>query len=186
MDRIRELRNLTGVSQARLAVTAGMDPATLNRIEQGKGNPNLKTLEKLADALGVEVAELFPKAQAPLPLDSGEERGLFPYPWMSVTLDRLIEDWGRRLEGEVDGRYAHAVAIAAMDTMGAVLLMGEPGETLRDRGVPENELEERSEVAQRLYELSGRAIDRYRDSDIFESDEEQRVQELRAEMRLAS
>src|SRR5215217_6822568 len=76
MERIRELRNLKGVSQARLAVEAGMDPATLNRIEQGKGNPNLKTLEKLANALGVSIAELLeeassPKAQAPLPLDEG-------------------------------------------------------------------------------------------------------------------
>ncbi len=69
MDRIRELRNLKGVSQARLAVTAGMDPATLNRIEQGKGNPNLRTLEKLADALGVGVVDLLEpeagKADAP-------------------------------------------------------------------------------------------------------------------------
>jgi transcriptional regulator with XRE-family HTH domain len=62
MDRIRELRNIKGVSQARLAVTAGMDPATLNRIEQGKGNPNLKTLEKLADALGVGVIDLLEEA----------------------------------------------------------------------------------------------------------------------------
>ncbi|MDP9488389.1 MAG: helix-turn-helix transcriptional regulator, partial [Actinomycetota bacterium] len=39
-------------------MTAGMDPATLNRIEQGKGNPNLKTLEKLANALGVGIVDL--------------------------------------------------------------------------------------------------------------------------------
>lgn len=73
MDRIRELRNLNNVSQARLAVMAGMDPATLNRIEQGKGNPNLRTLEKLADALAVSVADLLddsPKVQAPLPFDN--------------------------------------------------------------------------------------------------------------------
>jgi transcriptional regulator with XRE-family HTH domain len=69
MGRIRELRKLKGVSQARLAITAGMDPATLNRLEQGKANPNIKTLEKLAAALSVSVSELLedaPKAQAPL------------------------------------------------------------------------------------------------------------------------
>jgi transcriptional regulator with XRE-family HTH domain len=55
-----------GVSQVQLAGLAGMDPATLNRIEQGKANPNLKTIERLADALGVEVADFFPKAQDPL------------------------------------------------------------------------------------------------------------------------
>jgi transcriptional regulator with XRE-family HTH domain len=41
-----------------------MDPATLNRLEMGKRSPNLKTLERLADALGVEVVDFFPKAEA--------------------------------------------------------------------------------------------------------------------------
>jgi transcriptional regulator with XRE-family HTH domain len=63
MDRIRQLRKERGLSQVKLAVMADMDPATLNRLEQGKGNPNLKTLERVADALGVEVADFFPKAQ---------------------------------------------------------------------------------------------------------------------------
>jgi transcriptional regulator with XRE-family HTH domain len=62
MDRIRQLRKEHGLSQVKLAVMADMDPATLNRLEQGKGNPNLKTLERVADALGVEVADFFPKA----------------------------------------------------------------------------------------------------------------------------
>ncbi len=78
MGRIRELRNLKGVSQARLAITAGMDPATLNRLEQGKGNPNIKTLEKLAEALSVSVSELLeeeaPKAQAPLSPETQQRR----------------------------------------------------------------------------------------------------------------
>jgi transcriptional regulator with XRE-family HTH domain len=65
MDRIRQLRTERGLSQAKLAVVAGMDPATLNRLEQGKGNPNLKTLERVAGALGVEVVDLFPKVSAP-------------------------------------------------------------------------------------------------------------------------
>jgi len=63
VERIRQLRNDKGLSQAKLAVTAGMDPATLNRLEQGKGNPNLRTLERVADALEVEVADLLGKAQ---------------------------------------------------------------------------------------------------------------------------
>ncbi len=66
MHHIKEKRTRMGVSQVQLAGLAGMDPATLNRIEQGKANPNLKTIERLADALGVEVADFFPKAQDPL------------------------------------------------------------------------------------------------------------------------
>jgi transcriptional regulator with XRE-family HTH domain len=62
MERIRQLRKERGLSQARLAVMADMDPATLNRLERGTGNPNLKTLERVADALGVEIADFFPKA----------------------------------------------------------------------------------------------------------------------------
>jgi transcriptional regulator with XRE-family HTH domain len=69
MDRIRQLRTERGLSQAKLAVMAGMDPATFNRLEQGKGNPNLRTLERVADALGVSIAELLeseaPKAPGP-------------------------------------------------------------------------------------------------------------------------
>jgi transcriptional regulator with XRE-family HTH domain len=63
MERIRQLRKERGLSQAKLAVMADMDPATLNRLERGTGNPNLKTLERVAGALGVEVVDLFPKAQ---------------------------------------------------------------------------------------------------------------------------
>ncbi len=63
MERMRQLRNEKGLSQAQAAVMAGMDPATWNRLEQGKGNPNLKTLERVADTLGVEVAELLGKAR---------------------------------------------------------------------------------------------------------------------------
>jgi transcriptional regulator with XRE-family HTH domain len=61
MEQIRQLRKERGLSQAKLAVMADMDPATLNRLERGTGNPNLKTLERVAEALGVEVADFFPK-----------------------------------------------------------------------------------------------------------------------------
>ncbi len=88
-------------------------------------------------------------------------------------------------EGEVDGRYAHAIAIAAFDALGAVLLMGEPGDTMRERA-PENEVDERNRVAGRLFRLSGRAIDRYRASDVFESDEERRMTEQWGRLRLVS
>jgi transcriptional regulator with XRE-family HTH domain len=61
MRRVRELREEAGVSQVRLAVAAGMDPATLNRLEMGKASPNLKTLERLASS----------QKRKPYPLSSG-------------------------------------------------------------------------------------------------------------------
>ena len=69
MDRIRQLRKERGLSQAKLAVMADMDPATLNRLERGTGNPNLKTLERVANVLEVGVADLLGKAKAPLPFE---------------------------------------------------------------------------------------------------------------------
>lgn len=74
MERIRQLRAERGLSQAKLAVRADMDPATLNRLEQGKGNPNLRTLERVADALGVEVAD-FSRKRSPT---SSPQRGGAP------------------------------------------------------------------------------------------------------------
>jgi transcriptional regulator with XRE-family HTH domain len=64
LTRIREER---GLSQQGLADASGVNKATINQIERGRRSPNLETLEKLAGALAVEVAEFFPKAQAPLP-----------------------------------------------------------------------------------------------------------------------
>ena len=93
MRRVRELREEAGVSQVRLAVAAGMDPATLNRLEMGKASPNLKTLERLADALGVEVRDFFPKAKAVSLTQWLEERCGHSLLAMSFDgLRRFIED----------------------------------------------------------------------------------------------
>jgi len=101
MKGIREKRAQMGVTQVQLAALAGMDPATLNRIEQGKANPNLKTIERLADALEVEVGDFFPKAQAPLPLDevTGDYQG-----WAAFVgeLATDLEDWAYVLHGGGD------------------------------------------------------------------------------------
>jgi transcriptional regulator with XRE-family HTH domain len=66
LTRIREER---GLSQQGLADASGVNKATINQIERGRRSPNLETLEKLAGALAVEMADFFPKAQARLPLD---------------------------------------------------------------------------------------------------------------------
>jgi transcriptional regulator with XRE-family HTH domain len=76
MERIRQLRKERGLSQAKLAVMADMDPATLNRLERGTGNPNLKTLERVAEALEVEVADFFPKTQRRSSLEPSLFNGL--------------------------------------------------------------------------------------------------------------
>jgi transcriptional regulator with XRE-family HTH domain len=52
---IKERREIMQVTQETLAEVSGIGVRTLKQLESGKGNPTLKTLQKLADVLGLEV-----------------------------------------------------------------------------------------------------------------------------------
>lgn len=56
--RLAEIRKARGLSQYALAELSGVTRVTIARIETGKMNPTLQTIEKLAAALGVTVGEL--------------------------------------------------------------------------------------------------------------------------------
>ena len=59
--RVVELRTERGLSQLRLAELAAMQPTYLSDIEQGRRNPGLVNIHVIARALGVHVADLFPR-----------------------------------------------------------------------------------------------------------------------------
>lgn len=66
---MRELRNIRlrrGLSQADLSAKAGVAEYTISEIEAGKRTPRPSTLRKLAQGLGVEVADLYGEADNPL------------------------------------------------------------------------------------------------------------------------
>ena len=65
-NRIRELRKERGLRQEDME-KFGLSYKYYQRIESGKVNVTLKTLEKIANALGVDPAELFavPLAKSP-------------------------------------------------------------------------------------------------------------------------
>ena len=84
MRELREIRLRRGLSQADLSAVTGVAEFTISEIESGKrANPRPSTLRKLAQALGVEVADLYgeidnPLGQAPpssiqLPLNGFED-----------------------------------------------------------------------------------------------------------------
>jgi len=58
METLRRLRTTRGLSQAKLAARAELDPSTVNQIERGAREASPATLRKLADALDVSLAEL--------------------------------------------------------------------------------------------------------------------------------
>jgi transcriptional regulator with XRE-family HTH domain len=64
---VRRLREAKGWSQAKLAAETGMAVSGISQIENDRRNPNSATLTKLARALEVEVADLFPLGQPRLP-----------------------------------------------------------------------------------------------------------------------
>jgi transcriptional regulator with XRE-family HTH domain len=64
---IRRAREARGWSQAKLAAGADMGVSGISQIETGARNPSVVTLSKIADALGIEVVDLFPKPQTPQP-----------------------------------------------------------------------------------------------------------------------
>jgi transcriptional regulator with XRE-family HTH domain len=53
--RVREHHNLT---QLEVCTRSGIDVASYSRIEQGHASPLLDTLIRVADAIGVDLAEL--------------------------------------------------------------------------------------------------------------------------------
>jgi transcriptional regulator with XRE-family HTH domain len=59
MAKLKEIRLKNFLSQAELAKKSGVSEATINRIEKGNTHkPAFKTIRDLADALGVEPAEI--------------------------------------------------------------------------------------------------------------------------------
>ncbi len=71
---IKRLREEREWSMAKLAVEADMSVSGVSMIENGKRNLTTTTLAKLARAFGVEVRDLFPLGQAPLPEFEDERR----------------------------------------------------------------------------------------------------------------
>lgn len=57
--KVARLRAHKGMSQRSFALLLEMDRVTLNRLEAGRGNPTLGTLERIAEGLDVPIEELF-------------------------------------------------------------------------------------------------------------------------------
>ena len=58
---VKRAREQALLTQEELAERAGIGPATLNRIERGRVEPQFRTIRKIAKALGVDATTLIPK-----------------------------------------------------------------------------------------------------------------------------
>jgi transcriptional regulator with XRE-family HTH domain len=86
--RIAEQRRLAGFSQARLAERLNVSTETISRLETASAMPSIERLASIADALDVELAQLFRQRKADDPRDR--------------AIDRLIWQMSRRTVGDVE------------------------------------------------------------------------------------
>ena len=57
--KIKEIRELKGISQQVLAAKCNFEKSNLSRMEAGKVNSTISTLEKVSKALEIDIVELF-------------------------------------------------------------------------------------------------------------------------------
>jgi len=56
--RIKEIRERQGMTQVELSQKSGISQEHISRIENGKFIPNVKTADKLAQAMGVKLIDI--------------------------------------------------------------------------------------------------------------------------------
>lgn len=57
-SRIKEIRKQKGLTQKQLGEKCGMYESQIRKYENGKANPKIETLEKIATGLGVQITDL--------------------------------------------------------------------------------------------------------------------------------
>jgi len=63
--RLKEVREVVGISQEKLAEYANLHRTYVSSVERGKRNISLVNIERLAAALGVSMGELMPDTKRP-------------------------------------------------------------------------------------------------------------------------
>ena len=86
-ERIKSIRKAKGLSQKEVITTIGMGSAQYSRIENGKTDPSITTLEKITTALGVTMSELFAENE-PLTEISSTDRTLMEKVQLIERLDQ--------------------------------------------------------------------------------------------------
>ena len=62
ISNLATIRKAKGLSQDQLSKLSGISRVTIARIETGRISPNVRTLERLSDALKVSIADMIEKA----------------------------------------------------------------------------------------------------------------------------
>ena len=58
-EKIKKIREAKGLSQKEVALTLSMNPSQYSKIENGKVDPQCSSIEKIANALGISLSDIF-------------------------------------------------------------------------------------------------------------------------------
>ena len=58
-EKIKKVREAKGMSQKEVAISLSMNPSQYSKIENGKVDPQFSSIERIAKALCVDVADIF-------------------------------------------------------------------------------------------------------------------------------
>lgn len=85
--RIKEIMQEKGVTSASLSTMVGIHKVSVSNIINGKLNPSTETLEKIAEALGVEMWELFKSKSEIVEEIAEEKKNTVPCPYCGKPID---------------------------------------------------------------------------------------------------
>jgi transcriptional regulator with XRE-family HTH domain len=117
------MREAKGWSQAKLAGASDMGVSGISQIETGARNPSVVTLTKIAEALGVEVTDLFPKGRRSSLEPSlfngleGEQRENVYEPWAEFV-NSFVDRWERKID---EGVLDHGSVMEFVDILGDLM-----------------------------------------------------------------
>lgn len=116
-DRIREIREARGLSQAALSTAAGVSKSEISRHETNAdvSNPTIDVLYRLAGALQVRVARLFEPVGSPIPRPGEDTGHAERRPEDSQFLDALLANLDAEAPAEDSIRGDILKAVAALN-----------------------------------------------------------------------
>ena len=136
----RDTRVMLDITQADLAAAVGVSRAYVTSIESGRANPSLDVVERIAQALGLELQLI---GRAPIVLNDPTERDAV-HSWCSGYAGRRLRGFALDIRGEVTiirGRTRGWIDLLAYDPRRRVLLVVEIKTWIDDLGSIERQLD---------------------------------------------
>jgi len=117
-SQIKTVREAKKLSQKHVALSVNMDPSQYSKIEKGKTDPSVSTLERIARALGVSLAELFESDEIFKDINSADKTIMEKL----RLIEQLDEQEKKSVYNIIDGLFAKK---KLKDTLSAALTNAE-------------------------------------------------------------